>query len=238
MVASEGCDSWFSDGPRVIGNPELLPSQVWSLALNDAAIGADRTILFVFPGRSVTGNEASSWVPGTTIDAQDEVEDFGDLIHAANSGEVRGLHRVAIWPDERPREVSAALLRHELEHSRQYDRHGTTARDLFFDAINVLVKHAGEVDGAGVLYQHIPMERDADAAASGLVRRAFSDATADIHADDYWPLLARNGHSPDPVTIRSRMQQFVEADGPELAERFALGIRAGANPKQFRRPFI
>ncbi len=193
-------------------------------------------MLFVFQGRSGTGNQASSWVPGTRIDGHDELQNFGEHIHLANSPEIRALHRVAIWPDERPHEVCAALLRHELEHSRQYEVHGRIVRDLFWKALDMLTKHTGGVDGSGVLYQLIPMELDADAAASGFTRRVYGHAAVDVHEEGHWPLLARTAHTPDPYSIHSRMQQFVEFDGTELASQFTAAIRAGADPKQFRRP--
>lgn len=236
MAAKEHLSSGWSEELGGFGKPGLLPSELWRLALIDAAIRADEAYLFVFPARSATRNEATSWVPGTTIDEHDEVEDFGQSIDVANSTEVRGLHRVAIWPAGRPHEVNAALLRHELEHSRQFELHGSTVRDLFLAALDMLVEYTRDIHGAGVLYQHIPMERDADAAASGFVRTVFGDAAVDVHEEGHWPLLARNADSPDPVSIRFRMQQFVETDGPALAKRFAAGVSAGAAPKEFRRP--
>jgi hypothetical protein len=223
-------------GLVAIGAPEPPPKELWTWALDDAAVLADRAVLFVFQGRSATGNQASSWVPGTKINGHDELQDFGKHIHLANSPEIRVLHRVAIWPEERPHEVCAALLRHELEHSRQYEMHGRIVRDLFWKALDMLRKHAAGVYGAGVLYQHIPMELDADAAASGFTRTVYGHAAVDVHEEGHWPLLARTAHTPDPYSIHSRMQQFVECDGPELASQFAAAIGAGADPKQFRRP--
>lgn len=204
----------LSRGPRIVGHPKLLPEELWRLALSDAAIAADRTVLFVLPGQSPKGDEASSWVPGTAIDAPEEVAGFGKLIHVANAPDVLGLHRIAIWPSTGPQEVSAALLRHELEHSRQFDRHGTAVRDLFLEALELLADIAQGVDGAGVLYQHIPMERDADAAASRFVRTLYGDEAVDAKEKGHWSLLARDGHAPDTETIRSRMEGFVEAMGP------------------------
>lgn len=225
-----------SRSSRVVGSATLLPSGVWALALADAAMRADRTILFVLAGRSLSGSDAKSWVPGTNVDADDEVAELGVQIDLANDSEVRGLHRVAIWPDERPREVTAALLRHELEHAHQFDSHGSAARDLFSDAIDALVAQAGGIDGAGVLYQHIPMERDANAAASAFVRATYGDVAVDAHQDADWPLLARDVHTPDAKSVLSRMKKFVANDGPILAKRFAQEVTAGADPRLFRRP--
>lgn len=236
MHAGDCDDSVLPSHPRIVGHAELLPSEVWRLAVDDSEIPPDRTLLFVLPGESGNGNEATSWVPDTTIDAPEELEDLGELIQVANAREVQGLHRVAIWPATQPLEVRAALLRHELEHSRQFDRHGTRVRDLFVDSVGVLARFAGGMDGAGVLYQHIPMERDADAAASRFVRNLYGDAAVDSHELGHWSLLARDGHSPNPETIGVRMERFIEVDGPELAKRFALGIRQGLDWTQFRRP--
>lgn len=227
---------WGSHGLRGSGEPGLLPRKLWRLALIDAAIRADRAYLFVFPARSRTGNEATSWVPGTTIDDQQEVEDFGEGIDVANSTEVRRLHRVAIWPAGRPHEVNAALLRHELEHSRQFELHGSTVRDLFFAALDNARRAHRWCSRRGRPLPTHPNGKGRRCRSIALVRTVFGDAAVDVHEEGHWPLLARNADSPDPVSIRFRMQQFVESDGPALAKRFAAGVSAGTDPKEFRRP--
>jgi hypothetical protein len=185
----------------------------------------------------MTSRLAASWVPGTTIDDPDEVEEFGTLFDEANSAGVRDLHRVAIWLESQPQEVTAALLRHELEHSRQFAEHGAVARDVFTDAVGVLSEQAGDLEHAGVLYQHIPMERDANAAASHFVRTIFGDDAVDVHEERERPLLARSKDSADPSTVVARMKDFVQTGGPELARRFAKDALAGADWRRYRLPF-
>lgn len=219
----------------MLGTHELLSANLWALALDDAAIAHDLAVLFVFSGASLTGKLAASWVPGTTIDDPEEVEEFGYLVEDANSV-VRDLHRVAIWPEGQPEEVTAGLLRHELEHSRQFAKHGAVARDVFIDAIDALRQQAGDVEHAGVLYQHIPMERDANAAASRFARNIFGDDAVDALGDDERALLARRTDSADPDTVVARMADFVNSGGPDLARRFAMDALAGSDWRQYRLP--
>lgn len=123
-----------------------------------------------------------------------------------NEDDVRKGCRIALWID-RSTEARAALLRHEIEHSRQLAVHGVDLAGLHELAEAIL----GGVPGSGLLYQQVPMEADANAAASIFVRERFGEGVIDRLIEDGHPDSAvfRRGGPPGPIdALMDRMIDF------------------------------
>lgn len=217
---------------RVFGHVERLWLGDWIAALGDAKQSIDRVVLFVVGGACSTGDHARAFQIGEPI--SDDVEsDVGpELFRMANDRTIRDLGRIVVWPDDHPRVVLAALLRHELEHSCQFQTHGNGMGDRFDDALRSIAP-AGVARGSGVLYQHIPMERDANAAASRFVRTRFGRDAVEPLVEREYPLLVAAAR-PVLTTIPKRMNEFVESVGPALAARYVAHVDAGGEPLHFR----
>lgn len=217
---------------RVFGDVEGLWLDDWIAALDDARQPIDRVALFVVGGACSTGDRAKALQIGEPI-ADDVEADVGrDLFMIANDRPIRDLGRIIVWPDGDPRVVLAALLRHELEHYCQLQAHGNGLGDRFDDALQS-IGSASVVPGSGVLYQHIPMERDANAGASRFVRTRFGRHAVELLVESEYPLLVAAAR-PALATIPERMDEFVGSVGPQLAERFVAHVDAGGDPRDFR----
>jgi len=101
-------------------------------------------------------------------------------MHEALAEEVRPLHRIAFFQDFDANDgrleasrvaVAGALLRHELEHARQYDAVGSDTFDIddqFLD--HAIRQRVGGLPSGTDLYNFKPMELDANAAAAMYLR--------------------------------------------------------------------
>ena len=67
----------------------------------------------------------------------------------ANSEECRKLHRIAVPAEPDDRVLFAAVVRHELEHARQWDAHPIIFDLQDFIENDVLTEIAGGLDGCG-----------------------------------------------------------------------------------------
>jgi hypothetical protein len=145
-------------------------------ALADAGFTAEQVRFFRLSELG-TGNIGAAWFrPDTDIEPDDPhfPRDAAQR-EKANSAESRKRHRIAVPADPDDRVLFAALLRHELEHARQWD-----ARPLIFDLQgfiedDILPEIVGGLDGcAGGLINTVPSEMDCNAAASVYITRRFS----------------------------------------------------------------
>jgi hypothetical protein len=220
-------------------SPDHPLAATWSAALQDAGIDPGDAILYAFGGeRSSTDFQAKTWPRGDFINEDGDVVAFGDDLALANSEPVRPLRRVAVWTTRSPVAV-AALTRHELEHSLQFDAddpalledlHARALRVMDESAVGVPRNEAGEIIGGGELYNSIPMEVDANAAASWFVRSRFGDQCIDdlVEAGDSHVALLRRCPRPAPAaTVLSRMEEFVNQGAAQAAERFVAKSRPG-----------
>jgi hypothetical protein len=82
--------------------------------------------------------------------------------------------------------IFAALLRHELEHERQFDHLRGRITDLHdFVEHDVLPEVAGGLNGCGgALINTIPTEVDCNAAASVYIGERFSELDVQAVRDD------------------------------------------------------
>ncbi|HET8895294.1 MAG TPA: hypothetical protein VFM96_14475 [Gaiellaceae bacterium] len=127
----------------------------------------------------------------------------------------------SLWT--RTLEGVAALIRHELEHARQRDAHGQRLMELYNIAENVISERVGGLPGGGFLYQVIPVEMDANAAASSFIREHFSQERIDelLHAGDKDGSAFRSLVGPGPIEeLPERMMHFF-ATIPDLCDRCA-----------------
>lgn len=219
------------DLARGLGAEEL--AAIWEAALSDAGIAADNAVLFAFPGgQSNGGYQAKTWLRGSTIDDPDDCAALGVRLPVANEDMYRTKCRVAIWTDRSPEGISA-LLRHELEHCLQLDAHGHRLQLLHDRAVAVLSHHAGGLPGSGLLYNVIPMEADANAAAGVFVRSRFGDDRIDalIRGDDKDAAALRPKAPPPPIeSLEERMTRFIKVDGPQVAQDFKARFDRSIDP--------
>ena len=186
----------------------------WLAALADAGILASSAELIVLGGpESHDGCRAKYWRPGDPLDA--------DVARLDNEpGLTRDLHRVALWGDHSI-EGASGLLRHELEHARQLLAHSEPLLLQFQACEDRLIEEVGGLPGSARLYQDIPMEQDANAAAARFLRRRFPTAQLDelLAAGDPDSAVLRDHGEPGPLeTLPARMEQFLQTVRERCAE--------------------
>ena len=174
-------------------------SAIWSAACEDARIDVCSLLLFPRAGKvSHDQLTAKTW-------PKDRLADTGDLSETW----VRPYDRVEIWTT-RSEQGLAGLLRHELEHVRQlryYRKRGGKDSELW-----ELYHDAFELVSDGTEYQRIPMEADANAAASRFVRRLYGDESIDKllkENDDDRAVFGPTRRPKPRRTLLKRMQGVV-----------------------------
>jgi hypothetical protein len=200
--------------------PEL--GQLWLAALTDAGIDPEDAIVFALPGTAATVERvgAMTWPRPLRIDPGGSPELDALLVKMNDPGCIRAI-RVAVWTS-RTNEAIAGLMRHELEHARQYDMH-RKLHGLYEVSQHVVAT----VPRGGWLYQAIPVEFEANAAAARFVVGHFGERRIDelIDAKDDDIALFRSPVDPSPVeSLPERMVTFLAAH-PHLCERWADGDR-------------
>lgn len=128
----------------------------------------------------------------------------------ANSDECRKLHRIAVPAEPDDRVLFAALVRHELEHARQWDAHPIIFDLQDFIENDVLTEIAGGLDGCGGgLINTVPSEMDCNAAASVYIASRFSSAEIQRIRNGPNRFLACSLIGPlPPETLPTRMIAF------------------------------
>jgi hypothetical protein len=173
-----------------------LPSaieEIWLAALADVEINAEDALLYTLKGESGGGYNARYLHRGLEIHPEGEPEQLHPLLEAMNDAACIDACRVAVFTD-RSIEGTAALVRHELEHARQREVQGSRLMDLYRIAEDVIKERVGGLTGGALLYQAIPVEMDANAAAAVFVRDHFGATRIDAL------LQARD---PDSAAFRS-----------------------------------
>ena len=157
-------------------HPAQLPlppalEEVWLLALADAELTEDEVYLYATELSIGQGTLAKHLRRGLIVDSELPLAIDAEL----NDDPLVWSDRVLLRRADRPIEVDAALLRHELEHVLQCraDERLVPAHDVTYDVIAL----AGE--GSAHLYTKIPMELRANGAAGAFVRGQFGDVRID-----------------------------------------------------------
>jgi hypothetical protein len=189
--------------------PEWLYEE-WALALSHAELDSS-ILLFELRGAGPNALNALHFPPRMVAPAE-QIPDEDDR---ARINADRERHRVVLWPDGKSRPVVGALLRHELEHVRQWDRLGVRHDMLYDIALDLLRLKAGGLDGcAGWLINTIPAEEDCNDAAAIYLREHHADAVADMCRGDFRH-LACSLVGPQPIETlpaRTVAWMFVHSD--------------------------
>jgi len=204
--------------------PSLEPQteELWLGALSHAEIDPNTAILFTLPGVAATVERvgAMTWPRPIRIDPGGSPELDGLLVELNDPGCIDAI-RVAVWT-ERTNEAVAALMRHELEHARQYDIH-RRLHGLYEVAQDVVAT----IPNGGWLYQAIPVEFEANASAARFVRAYFGDQRIDELVEEKGDDIAlfRSPAAPSPIeSLPERMVAFL-ASYPGACERWADNSR-------------
>lgn len=154
--------------------PEI--DEIWLAALEDAHLSANECLLYLFDGsKSETGYAGWHFQRGRHIY---ESENLGAQVNALlptiNADECIDAVRILAWR-ERTTEGLAAAIRHELHHAVQTDAHGGVVEELHHVAIGVIAVRVGGLPGGSFMYQAIPDELDANAAAARFVWARYGE---------------------------------------------------------------
>jgi hypothetical protein len=191
-------------------SPEV--EQVWLAALRDADIAAEAALLYPLEGqRSQSGYSARYLARHLELQPEADWPELEPLLGEMNDSECIDAYRIVVF-SERRIEGLAATIRHELEHSLQREAHGQRLLELHGIAEAVICERVGGLAGGGFLYQVIPDELDANAAAAMFVRRHFGIDRIDelLRAGDGDGAAFRSLVGPTPIeTLPERMVRFL-----------------------------
>jgi hypothetical protein len=116
----------------------------------------------------------------------------------------------------------APVLRHELEHARQWQRGGGNPTFELVGLIERILNSAGYagLPASGQIYTLSPHERDANGAASRFIRGLIGDDEADLCAKEREldPGLFRRRPEPEPPETLARRLICHAAVWPDTAE--------------------
>lgn len=165
------------DLPDPSGSVELSRDELEAevdLALADAGFTRDEVHVFFsrYAGSDALG---AAWHQPGRISDEDRSWPDPAVRAAANLSEHQDVHRVLLPERPASRAEFAALVRHELEHARQWEMIGPSVSHLQeFLLYNVLAYRGNGVPSA--LVNATPMETDCNAASSTYVRGRFTEA--------------------------------------------------------------
>jgi hypothetical protein len=192
-------------------------------ALAHAGIDAGDALLYPLEGsQSKSGYSARSLARHLELQPEAEWPELEPFLDEMNHDECIDNYRIVVFT-ERTIEGTAALLRHELEHSLQRDVHGQPILELHGVAEGVIGERVRGLCGGGFLYQAIPDEMDANAAAATFVRGHFGAGRIDdlLSAGDGDGSAFRSlVDAAPPQTLPDRMIRFL-ASVPDLCEKWA-----------------
>ncbi len=194
-------------------------------ALADAGLTRDQVRFYPLAAlRTEGGDIGAAWFrPYMEIkpDARGFPGDYAQR-DEANQDDNQPRHRITVPAEPSDRATFAGLVRHELEHARQFET-GAGIVDLHdFIEYAVLPEVAGELNEcAGALINSMPDEIDCNAAASVYVASRFSAAEVQAIRDGLRRNLACSLIPPaPPETLAARMVAFAFIYR-EAVERYA-----------------
>lgn len=204
----------------------LVPAieEIWLAACADADLDPDQCLLYLLEGQeSGAGYGGMHFRKHRLLyEAPDLGDDINALVAELNTPERIDAARILIWR-ERTIEGLAGMIRHELEHAVQDDALDKDIEALYHLAMRVLALRVGGLPGGGFLYQTIPNELDANAAAATFVRARYGDDRIDalLEARDDDGALFRSSVGPAPLeTLPERLMAFFLMHR-DLCEKFA-----------------
>lgn len=203
------------DQDGIVDEP-LTESEVeglWVQALRDAKIRKRDSLLLITTAGNARG---MAWPRGEIIE-MDRSESMLSLEECARANRRRNAYRVSLRLAERHGggsyigpEVAAAIMRHELEHHRQFDEDPNlhVAYQACLGAVQGVADQSTHIS----LYNRIPMEMEANLAAARFVRTLFGDDRIDELSTGSDPLLGQSTSSeleiPSEELMIKRMWSF------------------------------
>jgi hypothetical protein len=160
------------------------------------------------------GRPSGHYRPGQPAAAEDRlglgVEDLAKL----NADDALRLHRIVLYagygPEPEARWLFAGLLRHELEHARQYESLGEVAFQLSQLVDMIHEARFGAVAEEKYLYRAKPDEQDASAAAATYLSNRFGEEPLErLHTDAWYPLVWSHTRAESPETLIRRSVCFL-----------------------------
>jgi len=152
---------------------EAWADALWPRLVSDAGLDADRTQLIVVRGARPTAGAEAAYCPPSFNRPLDAPNVFS-AIRRIGDRAYKLHHVIVVWEllAHRVETAVEALLRHELEHAKQWEEWG---RPLV-DELDAVLK---EVVGGAAAYHETPIERAADDAARSWVMQAHGRDAAD-----------------------------------------------------------
>ena len=180
----------------------------FSAALDDAGL-PDSADLFLLPGSEAPSGEAAMFSPrGRTAPRRFFTD--GELTVRDESNDDLRKHRVFLRKDDHP-VLLAAGLRHEVEHARQFEAHGDAVVAVEQSFLIPALRERFKGRGASDLYDLLPSELDAHAAASVFVRRrheARIEEAETLGPDGSCPRAILSRLGPEPLDTLPRRTAF------------------------------
>jgi hypothetical protein len=204
-------------------NPEV--NDLWEVAQRHVALAPGVSVqLICFEGEPDPGQPWGSSVE-PACDAFETLglryrffEEHRQLADAGRAG-----HQVLVHTGV-PAPVLLALMRHELEHVRQYEQGVMIVRanEVVNRTFEVLTEH---MPGAFMgLYPLLPAEQEASAQATALVRSEFGALPDELTAGPHHSLLTAEAMSGPVATLPARMiallSLYPENSGSAFVERY------------------
>ena len=194
--------------------------KIWRLACDDAGFAEDEVRVYVLPGTPQGGPWAMYFKPGDWLVFDENFPFSPNQLDDAN-GWARGKHRVAAYAGVHEAEL-AGLMRHELEHAIQQRRYGGASWRIYERTLGALLRKYGRARGSGTVYNSVPVERDANAAAAAHVIPTYGPVSPQILNGEH-SVLFRFAEGPlplDSLGFRSLAFAAVHADAfqAELAD--------------------
>lgn len=198
--------------PVVHPDQPQLPVHValeWLDALADAHVADDAALLLPLSGAPPRDAAWASTFPLGMLIELDEPGHTTEKIDWLNMPSRRnGASRVSAWLDGMADEDIAAILRHEAEHIVQFTT-DPGLQHVYFDCLDRI----REREDSGRLYQCIPAEADANAAAAIYVRNRFTpERIVELAAGDSpgETIFRAPPVPPDMSTLAARMDETLK----------------------------
>lgn len=177
--------------------------EIWRLAREDADFAPDEARVYLLPGTKRGDYWAMYFKPGDWL-VFDENFPFSDNQLQDADGPRLMTHRVAVYAGVQEPEL-AGLMRHELEHAAQQRRFGDASWRIYRYTIGALFRQYGSRPGSGTIYNSVPIERDANAAAAAHVVPTYGPLPQEIvHGEHSVLFRFPDGPLPlDSLAVRS-----------------------------------
>ena len=193
----------------------------WTQALGDSGLTEADAKLFFFD-RSPHAHPASAEVfaPGQRVSPTWPPLSDADRREASAAS---NSFTITVDRDARDPVLVWALVRHELEHCRQFKHYGRALSQLGQVLDETIIRVYGSQPGVYTLYNLIPTESDANRAASAFARRAFGSAACEALSGSDWAILIEDAPPPDLSTVGFRQGCFAALNAEHLRSSPHIG---------------